>query len=528
MPWSPAGCVAIPSARPRAAAAAAALALAVLAPDAQGQVFLASQEHPPFTIGPLFVRATVTPRLGPVDVEILWSLVIPPDRSTSGLEQDVFLLWPGEIVADPKDGPGDPALARYVAQRGFTVIGEGRTALFSQSLFQVDSNEPPLPIPGGAPFVTFVRQGGALGLTSPVSYVRIPWTPYQVNRARLMDLRFAARGMITARHASWIEKVFCGDRSLITLSFNDVRQRALFPLYFEHRDRLVRLADDPSQLMVNFTDAGHVKIDSVTPPTTRRHLSETLDSTEVVSLFLDRSEGITPQVLTVQFGYFSGWRSWAPVIIPAWPSSSWATWPRPLLRFLGAWTARSLRAHFLIARRPQRAPRPGYRGGDLARDLARIVPGQTTQDEVLRLLGPETEVAERLTTPATADARLPWPPRGAPAPADLRVALPTSRAGTSRTTRSRSRSSARSFATSRRACAARGWQHPIREERGDAPGRGPPGRGDPGLDGPRGMRARARGRTCSSSSSSTRASSDPTTRFPVFSANSRPSIPGSP
>ena len=295
------------------------------------------------------MRATVTPALGPVQVEILWSLVIPPDRTTAGLEQDLFLLWPGEIVADPKAGAPEPALARYVEQRGFSVIGEGRLALSSQSLFQMDSNEPPSPIPGGAPFVTFVRQGGALGLTSPVTYIRIPWTPYQVNRARLMDLRFAARGMIAARHASWVEEVFRGERFLISLSFNDVRQRALFPLYFEHRDRMVRLAEDPSQLMVNFADAGHVKIDSVTPPATRRHLSESLDSTEVVSLFLDRSEGITPQVLTVQFGYFSGWRAWAPVIIPA-LFFLLGNLAGPLIRFLGERTARSLRAHFHIGR----------------------------------------------------------------------------------------------------------------------------------------------------------------------------------
>lgn len=345
------------------------------------------------------MRATVTPQLGAVKVEVLWSLVLPPDRSASGLEQDLFLLWPGEIVADARVGPPDPPLARYVEQRGFTVIAEGRAALFSQSLYQLDSSEPPAPIAGGAPFVTFVRQGGALGLTSPVSYVRIPWTPYQVNRARLMDLRFGAKGMITARPASWIEEVFRGRRSLISLSFNDVRPRALFPLYFEHRERLVRLADDPSQLMVNFADAGHVKIDSVAPPATRRHLSETLDSTEVVSLFLDRSEGITPQVLTVQFGYFSGWRAWAPVIIPT-LFFILGNLAAPLLRFLGAWTARTLRAHFHVAR-PRNARQGLDTGVVIPREtLARIVPGQTTQDEVLRLCGPETEIAERLTEPA--------------------------------------------------------------------------------------------------------------------------------
>ena len=284
--------------------------------SALGQVFLASQPHPPFTIGPLFVRATVTPSLDPVAVEILWSLVIPPERSAVELEQDIFLLWPGAVQGDRTMGPPEPSLAQYVEQRGFAVIDEGRLALSSQSLFQVDTNEPPLPIPGGAPYVTFVRQGGALGLTAPVTYVRIPWTPYQVNRARLMDLQFQARGLVTPRQASWIENVFWGSRYLISLSFNDVRNRGLFPLYFEHRDRLIRLAEDPSQLMLNFTMAGNVKIDQVSPPSTRRRLSETLDSTEVVSLFLDPSEGITPQLVTVQFGYFTGWRSWAPVIIP--------------------------------------------------------------------------------------------------------------------------------------------------------------------------------------------------------------------
>ena len=150
------------------AAIGIALALAAsMPPSVPAQVFLASQPHPAFTIGPLFVRATVTPALGPVQVEILWSLVIPRDRSTAGLEQDLFLLWPGEAIADPKAGAPEPALARYVEQRGFTVIGEGRLALSSQSLFQMDSNEAPSPIPGGAPFVTLVRQGGALGLTSP-------------------------------------------------------------------------------------------------------------------------------------------------------------------------------------------------------------------------------------------------------------------------------------------------------------------------------------------------------------------------
>jgi hypothetical protein len=369
-----------------------------LAPaSALGQVFVASQPHPPFTIGPLFVRATVTPSLNPVAVEILWSLVIPPERSAAELEQDIFLLWPGAVQGNRTMGPPEPSLAQYVEQRGFAVIDEGRLALSSQSLFQVDTNEPPLPISGGAPYVTFVRQGGALGLTAPVTYVRIPWTPYQVNRARLMDLQFQARGLVTPRQASWIENVFWGSRYLISLSFNDVRNRGLFPLYFEHRDRLIRLAEDPSQLMLNFTMAGNVKIDQVSPPSTRRRLSETLDSTEVVSLFLDPSEGITPQLVTVQFGYFTGWRSWAPVIIPT-AFFILGNLAAPLLRFAGARTARSLRSHFLIVPGKRVAPRDS--GVVISREtLARIVPGVTTHEQVLRLCGPEAETREQLSVP---------------------------------------------------------------------------------------------------------------------------------
>ena len=101
--------------------------------------------------------------------------------------------------------------------------------------------------------------------------------------------------LIKRRTASWIEDAFWGPRYAIALSFNDVRPRALFPLYFEHRDRVLRLADDPSQLVLNFRDADHLKIYDVYPATARRRLSETLDSTEEVTHFLDRSEGITPR-----------------------------------------------------------------------------------------------------------------------------------------------------------------------------------------------------------------------------------------
>ena len=70
----------------------------------------------------------------------------------------------------------------------------------------------------------------------------------------------------------------------------------------------------------------------------------------------------------------------------------------PLLRFVGARTARSLRFHFLIVPRKSAAPRDS--GVVISREtLARIVPGVTTHEQVLRLCGPEAETREQLSVP---------------------------------------------------------------------------------------------------------------------------------
>src|SRR5437899_10593533 len=119
----------------RPAAWVVALLLVWAAPDfAHGQVFLASRPNPEFTIGPLFVRASVTPELSAVTLDVLWSLVIPPTRSGATIQQDLYLLWPNSVGASTADGPPDKALATYVAHRGFTPIKEGRLPLFAQNL----------------------------------------------------------------------------------------------------------------------------------------------------------------------------------------------------------------------------------------------------------------------------------------------------------------------------------------------------------------------------------------------------------
>jgi hypothetical protein len=169
-------------------------------------------------------------------------------------------------------------------------------------------------------------------------------------------------------------------------------------MYFQHRDRVVKLAEDPAQLIINFADSDHLKIDELFPQSARRQLSETLDKTDTISLFLDRSEGLQPQVLTVQFGYFTGLQSWAPILIPA--------------LFFALGNGAGVLVRNLTERLSKRwagrvqfggmKERPKVRTTGVVVDaetLRRIVPGRTTQDEVFRILGTQVEEHSRLTAP---------------------------------------------------------------------------------------------------------------------------------
>jgi hypothetical protein len=362
---------------------------------ARAQLFFASRPDPGFTIGPLLVRASVGDDDSPALVSVQWSLVLLPGRGAADLGQDLYLLWPGEVASPNAVGPRDPALARYVEELGFAVVGEGRLPLLAQSLAQAGAE--PVPLPEGAPFVIFVRDD-ALGLSPSATFIRIPWTPRLAEPKTLMELRMRVAGLVKPRKATWAERLFVGGRYLVTVGFNEVRDRPLFPMYFAHRDRVVRLADAPSELAVTFARSDNLKIDAVFPPTSIRRLSETQDSTEVVSLFLDRSDGITPQQLAVQFGYFSRLQAAALVLIPmlffVLGNAMGPVLGRAALRasdalrarvHLGAWKG---------------GPRSRESGVIVSRDvLARIVPGQTTREEIVRLCGEEVEEREQLAAP---------------------------------------------------------------------------------------------------------------------------------
>jgi len=371
----------------------------VAAPGAAyGQVFLATQPKPEFTIGPLSVRANVAPKAGPIEVSLLFSLVVPASVSAAALEQSLYLLWPGEVDGEPVAGAPDPELRRTVEGRGFQVTREGRLPLAARGIYSGGERQKPEPIAGGAPFVTYTREAGPLGQGTPGSWIRIPWTPRLIDRSWLVELRMRLTGLRRQKQATWVENALWGERHVITLGFNDVRTRATFPMYLAYRDRVVHLSDDPSQLIITFADSTHLKIHEVYPGSSQRRSSETRQATEIVSAYLDPSEGLRPQVLSVQFGYFNGWKAWSPLLFAA-LFFILGNLAGPLVTMLVKTLGARLQGRIQFGPRSG-APAQRETGTIVPREtLARIAPGETTHAEVLNLCGPDPEERERLSAP---------------------------------------------------------------------------------------------------------------------------------
>ena len=377
------------SARSAGCLLVAALALSAPAP-AGAQLFFSATPSPDLRIAPLTIRAAVTPAPGPVQVRILFSVTAPPGAAVP----DLYLLWPGEVKGDPALGPRDPALAEEVTALRFDVIEEGRLPLRGRRLSGESGAAGREPVPGGAPYVTFVQTGGALGLSAPATWIRIPASPRLTDADWIMTLEVPSLSVVKPKPTSWIERWFLGERRLLAISFNEARARPLRRMYLAHRDRVVRLGDAPAEMTVSFSEADHLKIDTVAPTTAVRGLSETAESTETVALFLDTGEGSTPQRLSVQYGYFSRTQAAAVVVVPAvLLLLGYAV--GPLVGRAALHAVQRLTGRFHVSGWDG-APREKLSGVVLSHDvLARIRPGQTTYDEVLRLCGPDPEVAER-------------------------------------------------------------------------------------------------------------------------------------
>src|SRR4029079_14039552 len=174
----------------------AALLLAAVPATTHAQVFLASRPHPEFAIGPLFVVASVRPDLSPVTVAISWSLTAPPGQKATEINQDLFLLWPNELVESTAPGPADAALSRDLIERGFNVSVTGRLVLGTRDQMQMGTGAPITPLPESASVVTFSRSGPAAQLGS-ATYIKIPWTPRLADPRAVTVLTLTSRGLVT-------------------------------------------------------------------------------------------------------------------------------------------------------------------------------------------------------------------------------------------------------------------------------------------------------------------------------------------
>src|SRR2546429_509468 len=392
------------------------------AATAHAQVFFASNTKPPFKVGPVYVRALISPTLGDVTVNVFFGLDLPPEMDTSELEQDLYFIWPFDVAGDPKAGPPDPALAKQVEELGFSPMNDGRLAMTARNLYVrgADGRSIRETIPGGAPFVTFIRTtGGPMGISAPAALIKIPWNPQMANRLFMMDLTLVTKGLVKPKPATWLEEALWGHRYRVTISWGDVQSRGLFRIYFARRDRGLALSEDPSRLVLNFDHAVRLKIDEMVPNTARRELSETLENTDVVSAFLDPSAGLRPQTLAVQFGYFSGLQSWAPVLIPV-LFFALGNLAGPVIRSVIERVGRTLNARVEIG--PTDPGKPGRESGVVVRrdQLARLVPRETTYDQGVRGCGSDHEEDEArpaphpraLTSPGRGHRPPPPPPVG--------------------------------------------------------------------------------------------------------------------
>ena len=371
-------------------ASAALLAFLALVAPADAQVLFATRPHPQFAVGPLFIQGNLEAGVRDVPVELMFGVIVPAGRSALEFEQDLYLLWPGQLAGPIHREQADAGLAREVSALGLTVLEQGRLALVAQRHYESATDAEP--IAGGAPFVTFVRAGGPPALVAPATYIKIPWTPRLANPAWLVSVRLTAKDLVKPQPATWLTRTFLGPRDSVAIGYADVGSRSAFALYFARRDRVVPVME-PARLLLSFGGADRLSIEQIAPPSGGREPSPSLPNTVLVSLFLPETRSVAPQLLTVHFGYLSGLQSWGPILIPA---------VFFILGNMAAVLARGLaeRLQRRLAGRVQlrltRKRPPLRRQGVILspEQLAKIVPGVTTYAELLRACGDEREEEE--------------------------------------------------------------------------------------------------------------------------------------
>lgn len=378
-----------------------ALALSVVtlpmvgAPGAAGaQVFLAASPHPPFSIGPLFMVASVTPDLSSVSVRVSWSLTPAPRTRLDSIRQDLYLLWPAELAEATAPGSAEPALRRFVEERGFEVVSDGRLIIRARDRAKLGTAAEGDPIAAAASFVTFYKRGTNPAQSGLGTFIRIPWTPVLTDPVTLTSLSLRFKDLITPKPATWFEQLFWGRRHILTLGAGTAGSVALYSMYLERREHVVPLARDFSLLIATFADADHLRIEEISPPAATRRPSRVRAGGENVTLPLSGAEGSVPQILKVQFSYFQGWIAWRPILI--------SLLFLVLGNLMGALMftqqlTRLLRRRVHLGRRDGQGRQRGLVPASAT--LERIVPGTSTRAEVVALCGSPVEEHEWRASP---------------------------------------------------------------------------------------------------------------------------------
>jgi hypothetical protein len=351
-----------------------------------GQVFFGAEPRASLTIGPLFVVGTASPDIGAMTVTVAWNVVPASGRPVA---QDLHLFWPAEVASPTAGGDADPELVRYVEARGFAPTGSGRLVVRSRNRSQLGLPGPADPVGVTASYVSFVRTGAATQAGAG-SLVRIPWTAHLGDPRFVLNLALPLRGIVGPKPATWLEELFWGRRNVVTLTWGDPGSLALYPLYFENRDRILHLAREYSMMLVNFPDADHLRIEEFAPAAAVRRGSRARAGTETIAIALNTADDATPQALKVQFAYFRGWFAWRPVMIS-----------------LGLLVLGNLTGLILVSGRLSQlirerlffrgtADRQGEASILVPDNLESIRPGQSTYDDVIRRLGPPDEHRRRM------------------------------------------------------------------------------------------------------------------------------------
>ena len=352
-------------------------------------MFLADAPHPDFTIGPLFVSAAVPREHDTVQVNVSWSLSLPAGRAPR--PQTLYLLWPREVAAATTPGAPDPELARYVEARGLQVIGGGLLAMRVRDRSRIGTGNLGAPLDVTASYVTFTRPGAPQ--VGAGTYIKIPWTTKLADPLAMVTLGLPLKGMIAQKPASWFAELFWGRRWIVTSTFGDVGQIALslFPIYFERRDHVVHVAREFSLMIISFPDANHLRIEEISPATATRRGSRVRQGTETVSLLLPGGDGLSSQVLRVEYNYFSGWIAWCPILVSL---ALLAIGNIMGTIMLGQSIGKIVRRTLWLGRAG--APLAKRNGAVVTDALSGIELGRSTHDDVVRLCGAPQEERRRL------------------------------------------------------------------------------------------------------------------------------------